>query len=115
MVVRIYTLTLLVNIFNGKNFRDGANILAGLVHPQEQSHEMKIESSIDCMRRAVWGMLYTDDHTKTSHQLLKHLHGNRQTVKCMLETVRYLFDETNGPLDLNIHIHMGNAEVIEAL
>ena len=44
-----------------KKLSKDAEILAELVHLQEQPRETRPESSIDCVHRAVWGMLYADD------------------------------------------------------
>ena len=44
-----------------QKFSEDADILAELVHLQEQPGEIRTESPIECVRRAVWGMLYADD------------------------------------------------------
>ena len=44
-----------------QKFSEDADILAELVHLQEQPRETRTEPTIDCVRRAVWGMLYADD------------------------------------------------------
>ena len=60
--------SLLFNIFIAavqyvvlQTFSEDAEILAELVHLQEQPRETRPESPIDCVRRAVWGMLYAGD------------------------------------------------------
>ena len=44
-----------------QTFSKDADILPELVHLQEQPRETRPESPINCVRRAVWGMLYADD------------------------------------------------------
>ena len=44
-----------------QRFSEDADILTELVYLQEQPREPRPESSIDCVRRAVWGMLYAGD------------------------------------------------------
>ena len=44
-----------------QRFSEDADILAELVHIQEQPRDTKPESPTDCVRQAVWGMLYVDD------------------------------------------------------
>ena len=51
----------LVLIIDLQMFSEDADILAELVHLQERRRERRPESSIDCVRRAIWGMLYADD------------------------------------------------------
>ena len=38
-----------------------AGILADLIHLQEQPSKVGPETALECMRRAIWGMLYADD------------------------------------------------------
>ena len=44
-----------------QKFSEDEDILAELVHLQEQPRETRPEPTIDYVRRAVWGMLYADD------------------------------------------------------
>ena len=44
-----------------QKFSEDTDILAELVHLQEQPRETRPEPTIDCVRGAVWGMLYADD------------------------------------------------------
>ena len=44
-----------------QRFNEDADILAELVQLQEQPRETRAKPPIDCVRRAVWGMLYADD------------------------------------------------------
>ena len=44
-----------------QKFSEDADILAELVHLREQPRETRPEPTIDCVRRAIWGMLYADD------------------------------------------------------
>ena len=45
------------------------DILPELVHLQEQPRKSRPESLTDCVRRAVWGMLFTDDPCVVSQSL----------------------------------------------
>ena len=56
----------LVLIIDLQMFSEDADILAELVHLQERRRERRPESSIGCVRRAVWGMVYADDACITS-------------------------------------------------
>ena len=38
-----------------------ADILADLVHLREQPSKVGPETALECVRRAIWGMLYADD------------------------------------------------------
>ena len=42
-------------------FSKGADILADFVHLQQQPWKVGPETTLECVRRAIWGMLYTDD------------------------------------------------------
>ena len=42
-------------------FSKGADILADLVHLQQQPWKVAPETALECVRRAIWRMLYTDD------------------------------------------------------
>ena len=42
-------------------FSEDANILADLVHLKKQPRKVGPETALECVRRAVWGMLYADD------------------------------------------------------
>ena len=44
-----------------ERFSKGADILADLVHLQQQPWKVAPETALECVRRAIWGMLYTDD------------------------------------------------------
>ena len=44
-----------------ETFSKDAGILADLIHPQEQPSNVGPETALECMRRAIWGMLYADD------------------------------------------------------
>ena len=44
-----------------ERFRKDAGILADLVHLHEQPSKVGPETALECMRRAIWGMLYADD------------------------------------------------------
>ena len=44
-----------------QRFSEDADILADLVHLKEQSGKVGPETALECVRRAVWGMLYADD------------------------------------------------------
>ena len=59
LLFNIFITVVLIVIF--QRFSEDADILAELVHLQEQPRERSPESSIDCVRRAVWGMLFADD------------------------------------------------------
>ena len=59
---------LLLNIFFAamllvalQRFSEDADILADLVHLKEQSGKVGPETALECVRRAVWRMLYADD------------------------------------------------------
>ena len=51
----------LVLFFDLQMFSEDADIRTELVHLHEWRREGRPESSIDCVRRAVWGMLCADD------------------------------------------------------
>ncbi len=44
-----------------QRFSEDPEILADLVHLQEQPAKVGPETAMECVRRAVWGMLYADD------------------------------------------------------
>ena len=44
-----------------ERFSKGAGILADLIHLQEQSSKVGPETALECVRRAIWGVLYADD------------------------------------------------------
>ena len=44
-----------------QRFSKDAGILADLIHLQEQPSEVGPETALECIRRAIWGMLYADD------------------------------------------------------
>ena len=44
-----------------QRFSEDADIIADLVHLQEQPAKIGPETALECVRRAVWGMLYADD------------------------------------------------------
>ena len=44
-----------------ERFNEDADILADLIHLQEQPSNVGPETALECMRRAIWGMLYADD------------------------------------------------------
>ncbi|MEO0565068.1 MAG: reverse transcriptase family protein [Chloroflexota bacterium] len=44
-----------------QRFSEDPEILADLVHLQEQPTKVGPETAMECVRRAVWGMLYADD------------------------------------------------------
>ena len=44
-----------------QRFSEDPDILADLVHLQEQPTKVGPEMAMECVRRAVWGMLYADD------------------------------------------------------
>ena len=44
-----------------QQFIEDPDILADLVHLQEQPAKVVPETAMECVRRAVWGMLYADD------------------------------------------------------
>jgi len=44
-----------------QRFSEDPDILADLVHLQEQPTKVGPETAMECVRRAVWGMLYADD------------------------------------------------------
>ena len=44
-----------------QRFSEDPDILADLVHLQEQPAKVGQETAMECVRRAVWGMLYADD------------------------------------------------------
>ena len=59
---------LLVNVFFAailrivlERFSKDAGILADLVHLHEQPSKVGPETALECVRRAIWGMLYADD------------------------------------------------------
>ena len=43
-----------------ERFSKNAGILADLLHLQEQPSNVGPETALECVRRAVWGMLYAD-------------------------------------------------------
>ena len=60
--------TLLFNVFFLQysrvvleRFSKDASILADLIHLQEQPSKVGPETALECVRRAIWGMLYADD------------------------------------------------------
>ena len=44
-----------------ERFGKDAGILADLIHLQEQPSKVGPETALECVRRAMWGMLYADD------------------------------------------------------
>ena len=59
---------LFLNIFSAaalqvalQRFSENPDILTDLIHLQEQPAKVCPETAKECVRRAVWGMLYTDD------------------------------------------------------
>ena len=44
-----------------ERFSKDTGILADLIHLQEQPSKVDPETALECVRRAIWGMLYTDD------------------------------------------------------
>ena len=44
-----------------ERFSEDAGILADLVHLYEQPSKVGAETALECVRRAIWGMLYADD------------------------------------------------------
>ena len=44
-----------------ERFSKDTGILADLIHLQEQSSKVDPETVLECVRRAIWGMLYADD------------------------------------------------------
>ena len=44
-----------------ERFSKDASILADLIHLQEQPSKVGPETALECVRRAIWGMLYVDD------------------------------------------------------
>ena len=44
-----------------QRFSEDADTLADLVHLKEQPGKVGPETALECVRRAVWGMLYADD------------------------------------------------------
>ena len=45
-----------------ERFSEDADILAGLLaHLQEQPSKVGPETTLECVRRAIWGMMYTND------------------------------------------------------
>ena len=59
LLFNIFIAAILVVIL--QKFREDTDIITELVHLQEQPQETRTKSPIDCVRRAVWGMLYADD------------------------------------------------------
>ena len=52
-----------------QRFSEDADILADLVHLKEQPGTVGPETALECVRRAVWGMLYADDACIVSRSL----------------------------------------------
>ena len=44
-----------------ERFSQDAGILADLIHLHEQPSKVSPETALECVRRAIWGMLYADD------------------------------------------------------
>ena len=44
-----------------ERFSKDTGILADLIHLQEQPSNVDPETALECVRRAIWGMLYADD------------------------------------------------------
>ena len=44
-----------------ERFRNNVSILADLIHLQEQPSKVGPETALECVQRAIWGMLYADD------------------------------------------------------
>ena len=44
-----------------ERFSKDARILADLIHLQEQPSKVGPKTALECVRRAIWGMLYADD------------------------------------------------------
>ena len=44
-----------------ERFSKDAGILANIIHLQEQTSKVGPETALECVRRAIWGMLYADD------------------------------------------------------
>ena len=59
LLFNIFIVAVLIVVL--QTFSEDANILAELVHLQEQLWEIRPESPTACVRRAVWCMLYADD------------------------------------------------------
>ena len=44
-----------------ERFSKDAGILADLIHLQEQPPKVGPETALECVQRAIWGILYADD------------------------------------------------------
>ena len=44
-----------------ERFSKGSGIIADFIHLQEQPSKVGPETALECVRRAIWGMLYADD------------------------------------------------------
>ena len=44
-----------------ERFSEDADILADLIHLQAQPSKVGPETTLECVRRAIWGVLYADD------------------------------------------------------
>ena len=44
-----------------ERFSKDADILADLIHLREQPSKVDPETALECVRRAIWGVLYADD------------------------------------------------------
>ena len=53
-----------------ERFSKDADILADLVHLREQPSKVGPETALECVRRAIWGMLYADDACIVSRSTL---------------------------------------------
>ena len=63
MINIFFVATLLVAL---QSFSEDPDILADIVHLQEQPAKVGPETAMECVRRAVWGMLYADDACNVS-------------------------------------------------
>ena len=55
---RFFAAILLVAL---ERFSEDADILADFAHRQEQPMNVSPEMALECVRRAIWGMMYADD------------------------------------------------------
>ena len=60
-----------------ERFSNDAGILADLVHLHEQLSKVGPETALECVRRAIWGMLYADDACIVSRSTRASCHGRR--------------------------------------
>ena len=59
LLFNIFFAAILFVVLEG--FSKDAGILADLIHLQEQPSKVGPETALECVRRAIWGMLYADD------------------------------------------------------